>query len=59
VRNQTIVEEFHDTARQRGEQSVRRPRNFRLRVDLFRRWLLANHPMDEIVLKEFARKLSR
>jgi len=58
-RNQTIVEEFHDTARQRGQQSVRRPRNFRLRVDLFRRWLLANQPMDDVVLKEFARKLSR
>lgn len=57
-RNQTLVEEFHDVVRRRN-LPTQRVRSFRLRVDLFRLWVLATYPVDDLVLKDFAGRLRR
>jgi hypothetical protein len=55
----TIIQETDEPAKKRRSQQPLRARHYRIRVDLFRRWLLANRPVDAEVLRSFERKLKQ
>lgn len=56
---QTIVQERHDREGAADGQNHYLGQNYRLRVDLFRQWLLSNHPMDDVVLNNFSLRLQK
>jgi hypothetical protein len=53
----TIIQQAEDVTRNRRTRQPLRSRQYRIRVDLFRRWLLANRPIDDEALSSFRRKL--
>lgn len=54
----TILQEVDDTSATKSLQHPLRSRRYRIRVDLFRHWLVVNRPVDDDVLRSFERKLS-
>ena len=54
----TIIRQIEDRTKTRRGRQPLHSRQYRIRVDLFRRWLLANQPLDEEALLSFKRKLN-
>jgi hypothetical protein len=54
---QTIIQQTDDSTTPRRSRELRQTRQYRIRVDFFRRWLLANRPIDDAALRNFERKL--
>jgi hypothetical protein len=55
----TIVQQVDEPSKKTKSSQPLRSRHYRIRVDLFQRWLLANRPMDENALESFEHKLRR
>jgi len=55
----TIIQQSDEPTKTKRVKQPLRARHYRIRVDLFRRWLLANRPMDEEALRSFERRLRR
>lgn len=55
----TIIQQIDEPDRRTRSSQPLRSRHYRIRVDLFQRWLIANRPVDESALESFERKLGR
>jgi hypothetical protein len=55
----TVIQQTNETIRKQRKKQPLRSRHYRIRVDLFRQWLVANRPIDEDMLRSFERKLRK
>jgi hypothetical protein len=55
----TIIQQVDEPSKKTKSSQPLRSRHYRIRVDLFQQWLLANRPMDENALESFEHKLRR
>lgn len=55
----TIIQEVDEPSRRTRSSQPLRSRHYRIRVDIFQRWLIINRPMDENALESFEHKLKR
>lgn len=55
----SIIAESDDPSQTQKIDRPFRSRQYRIRVDLFRQWLIANRPIDEAVIARFKRELKK